>query len=218
MPGPIRPELHRFLHLIPPDAMLVNDLDLKVTESSNTFYPWKLDRDNPSDMATNTTENDVDNVEVVFIENPVQNATIHCCYDHDGMTRMVVARIFRLLLVLLKNLPCYCYLQLVSVLSTFPPTQPDSLGQKMVLPQIGKFAWIRPGFDTTGIAPVLVSENPIIWEGLQPDTEYEWYVRSVGSGGNSSEWVGPDMFKTLSDDIQVILMQQKLLARWCYRR
>ncbi len=69
--------------LDPADIMLVNDLDLRITGNSNTYYPWKLDRDNPSAAATNNGENNVDNVEVVYIASPVAG-TYTITVDHDG--------------------------------------------------------------------------------------------------------------------------------------
>ncbi|MCF8235827.1 MAG: S8 family serine peptidase [Bacteroidales bacterium] len=72
--------------LDPPDAMLVNDLDLSISDGSTTYYPWKLDRDNPSDPATNSGENDVDNVEVVYIASP-SSGTYTITVDHDGTLR-----------------------------------------------------------------------------------------------------------------------------------
>jgi len=70
--------------LDPADTMLVNDLDLRITQASNTFYPWKLDKDTPTAAATNSGENDVDNVEVVDISSTT-NATIYTItIDHDG--------------------------------------------------------------------------------------------------------------------------------------
>ena len=69
--------------LDPPDTMLVNDLDLRVVRNTTTYYPWKLDRNNPAAAATNNSENDIDNVEQVYIENPVAGSyTI--IVDHDG--------------------------------------------------------------------------------------------------------------------------------------
>lgn len=56
--------------LNPSDPMLVHDLDLKITKDGNTYYPWKLDRNNPASSATNNSTNDVDNVEKVEISNP----------------------------------------------------------------------------------------------------------------------------------------------------
>lgn len=70
--------------LDPVDPMLVNDLDLKVMEGDTVYYPWKLDRDNPSAAATRSSENDVDNVEMVFIDNPSNSTTYIIKVDHDG--------------------------------------------------------------------------------------------------------------------------------------
>ncbi|MFC1786234.1 S8 family serine peptidase [Candidatus Neomarinimicrobiota bacterium] len=63
--------------------MLVNDLDLKLTANSTTYYPWKLDPDNPSFAATNAGENNVDNVEQVFIATPTAG-TYSIEVSHDG--------------------------------------------------------------------------------------------------------------------------------------
>jgi serine protease AprX len=48
---------------------LVNNLDLKVLKDGNTYYPWKLDPDNPTNAATNNSDNNVDNIERVEIFN-----------------------------------------------------------------------------------------------------------------------------------------------------
>lgn len=70
--------------LDPITPMLVNDLDLKLTRAGNTYYPWKLNRDSPSGAATNITENNIDNVEVVYIASPVAGETYTIIVDHDG--------------------------------------------------------------------------------------------------------------------------------------
>lgn len=49
--------------------MLVNDLDLRVTDGNDTYFPWRLNPDNPSAAATQE-DNTVDNLEQVWIENP----------------------------------------------------------------------------------------------------------------------------------------------------
>lgn len=69
--------------LDPSDPMLVNDLDLKITFEDNTYYPWKLNPNSPGSIATNNSENDVDNVEVVYIESP-SAGEYHVLVDHDG--------------------------------------------------------------------------------------------------------------------------------------
>ena len=48
---------------------LVNDLDIRITKSSNTNYPWKLNPANPSAAAT-LGDNIVDNLEKIEISNP----------------------------------------------------------------------------------------------------------------------------------------------------
>ncbi len=73
---PVGPQLD------PLDVMLVNDLDLKVTKDGNTYYPWKLSRNAPTSAATNNTKNNVDNVEVVFIDSPPAGEYI-VTVDHD---------------------------------------------------------------------------------------------------------------------------------------
>ena len=70
--------------LDPATPMLVNDLDLWVTdESNNTYYPWQLNRLDPAAAATNVSKNYIDNVEKVeFKDAPAGNYTIHV--GHDG--------------------------------------------------------------------------------------------------------------------------------------
>jgi serine protease AprX len=50
-------------------SRLVNNLDLKVFKDDVVYYPWKLDANNPQYPATNNSDNEVDNIEKVFIEN-----------------------------------------------------------------------------------------------------------------------------------------------------
>ena len=63
--------------------LLVNDLDVRVTSGGNTYYPWKLDPDNPSAAATQE-DNIVDNVEQVYIESPVAGQTYTVTVSHKG--------------------------------------------------------------------------------------------------------------------------------------
>ncbi|MFT7824334.1 MAG: S8 family serine peptidase [Sulfurimonas sp.] len=70
--------------LDPPDRMLVNDLDLRIVKDGTTiYYPWKLDKNNPDNAATNDSENDIDNVEQIYIETPTAG-TYQIVVDHDG--------------------------------------------------------------------------------------------------------------------------------------
>ncbi|MFT5646319.1 MAG: serine protease AprX [Aureispira sp.] len=49
--------------------ILINNLDLKLIKDGVVFYPWKLNPDIINQAATNNSENEVDNIEKVFIEN-----------------------------------------------------------------------------------------------------------------------------------------------------
>ncbi|NOX85319.1 MAG: S8 family serine peptidase [Chlorobi bacterium] len=71
--------------LDPADVMLVNDLNLKLEDQSATvYYPWKLDKNNPSAAATNSGQNTVDNVEMVYIANPTPGEIYTITVDHNG--------------------------------------------------------------------------------------------------------------------------------------
>ncbi len=48
---------------------LVNDLDIRITRNGTTYYPWRLTSE-PTDPATRTVDNEVDNVEQVKIDAP----------------------------------------------------------------------------------------------------------------------------------------------------
>lgn len=52
------------------EPVLVNDLDIRITKDGvTTFYPWKLPS-NPSSLAIRSSDNNVDNIEIIKIDNP----------------------------------------------------------------------------------------------------------------------------------------------------
>lgn len=59
--------------LNPLDKMLVNDLDLRVSYDGSDFLPWTLSPTSPANAAT-AADNDVDNVEQVFLASPVSGS------------------------------------------------------------------------------------------------------------------------------------------------
>ena len=61
--------------------VLVNDLDLRVSNSSTIFLPWKLDPNAPSSPAT-TGDNIVDNVEKIEVSNP--SGSYNFVVNHKG--------------------------------------------------------------------------------------------------------------------------------------
>ena len=76
-------------------SVLVNDLDIWITDSNgNTYYPWTLDPSNPTTAAVQTSANHIDNVEQVKISLPEAGEyTIHI-----GATGTVTGQEFSLLI------------------------------------------------------------------------------------------------------------------------
>ena len=62
---------------------LVNDLDIRVSDGTTTFYPWVLNPGNPSAPAT-TGDNVVDNVEQVYIAGAVPGKAYTITVNNKG--------------------------------------------------------------------------------------------------------------------------------------
>lgn len=75
-----------FSEIIVDDSpVLINDLDLRITDSQgNIYYPWRL---NPlfEGPALNDADNSVDNVEQVLIENPIEGEIYTITVSHKGI-------------------------------------------------------------------------------------------------------------------------------------
>ncbi len=50
-------------------ARLKNNLDIKILKDGVTYFPWKLNFESPTDAATRDSDNNVDNVEKIQIDN-----------------------------------------------------------------------------------------------------------------------------------------------------
>ncbi|MBS1524935.1 MAG: S8 family serine peptidase [Bacteroidetes bacterium] len=62
---------------------LVNDLDIRVSDGANTYYPWVLDYNNPGAPAT-TGDNIRDNVEQVYVAGAVPGKSYTITVSHKG--------------------------------------------------------------------------------------------------------------------------------------
>jgi hypothetical protein len=72
------------ISLNPTDLMLVNDLDMRITDAEGTISsPYILDPANPANVAT-TGDNFRDNVEVINIASPVAGAIYTLTINHKG--------------------------------------------------------------------------------------------------------------------------------------
>ena len=70
-------------YLNDPTPKLVNDLDLRVTKGSSTYYPWVLDGTNPSAAAIKG-DNKLDNVEKVNVDSIVPGQTYTITVSNKG--------------------------------------------------------------------------------------------------------------------------------------
>lgn len=61
---------------------LIDDLDLRVEQNGVVYLPYKLDPANPANVAT-TGDNIVDNIEQIYIENPI-TGTVTLTFTHKG--------------------------------------------------------------------------------------------------------------------------------------
>ncbi|MGE0077587.1 MAG: S8 family serine peptidase [Bacteroidales bacterium] len=62
---------------------LINDLDVRISDGTNTYMPWKLDVNSPSTAATKG-DNTVDNIEQIVIDNPVPGKTYTISISHKN--------------------------------------------------------------------------------------------------------------------------------------
>jgi hypothetical protein len=66
-----------------PTPKLVNDLDIRVSDGANIFYPWVLNPSSPSVAAT-TGDNVLDNIEQVYIAGAVPGKTYTITVSNKG--------------------------------------------------------------------------------------------------------------------------------------
>ncbi len=109
--------------------MLVNDLDLRVTNGGTTYFPWKLDPETPTAAATQG-DNVVDNVEQVFIENPVAGQTYTITVNHKG-TLVNDAQNFAFVVTGVESTMSTTELDLNKVVAMYPNPVVDNLNFQM---------------------------------------------------------------------------------------
>jgi hypothetical protein len=72
--------------LDPVKAMLINDLDIRISNSTTTFMPWILDPENPANPPS-TGDNFRDNVEQVYIASPSPGETYTITVNHKKLLK-----------------------------------------------------------------------------------------------------------------------------------
>lgn len=179
--------------------VLVNDLDMRITEGNNTYYPWRLGN-TYSSPAVNDGDNSVDNVEKIEIPNPVAGKEYKITVTHKGN---------------LQNGSQNFSIAATGIQGSVEDpgngtcTGPTNLSIENLTVNSADLHW-TPGSDqnqwevsfglknfnpengTKGIM-----DEPVAYMvDLDEDTDYQVYVRTVCSGNEKSEWVGPIDFRT----------------------
>jgi hypothetical protein len=68
----------------PTASMLVNDLDIRVSDGTNTYFPWRIDQSSPASAALNNGDNDRDNFERIDIPGADFGAVYTITITHKG--------------------------------------------------------------------------------------------------------------------------------------
>ncbi|MCU0468572.1 MAG: S8 family serine peptidase [Arcicella sp.] len=84
---------------------LINDLDMRINDGQNTFSPWVLNPDAPSQAAIRG-DNFRDNIEQIFIEKPVAGKTYTITINHKGTTLKGDIQYYALIVSGISGTPC----------------------------------------------------------------------------------------------------------------
>jgi hypothetical protein len=175
-------------------ARLVNDLDVRVTRSGTTTFPWRLDPAAPANGATQG-DNFRDNVEKIIIDNPVAGGVYTITVTHKNSLQG-------------GSQP---YSLIVSGLQQSAPSCaiPSNLSVNGITNSAATLSWaavtgantydvrIRVNGTTTWSDFNGRTTNSIGFTGLAEGTTYEWQVRTNCASG-SSAYTASNTFTTAS--------------------
>lgn len=162
--------------------VLVNDLDLRISDSTSTFKPYRLNPASPASAAT-TGDNRVDNVEQVYIANPVAGRTYTLTVNHKGT---------------LNSSQRYALIISGQQLASCP--RPTNLQATNITDTTAILRWassamqyeVRHGIQGfnlgSGGTTVTTSADSLSVNGLQPSRKYDFYVRAICAAGDTSFW------------------------------
>ena len=163
--------------LDPPDKMLVNDLDLRIHDTSSTYLPWVLNLAVPADPAT-VGDNNTDNVEQVVIKSVLPGSVGPGAYfveiSHKGILLNGIDQNYSLIIsVVPRVVETIAILADVDFSSGFPSDWSTSstsgaiwtIGNPVVddaneTGGTGKYAWVNNNFQTTDTELLMLDVGP----------------------------------------------------------
>jgi hypothetical protein len=179
-----------------PTPVLINDLDITVTQNSNTYYPWRLTGVNTN---ANDTDNTVDNFERVDVINP--SGTYNISITHKG-TLTHESQQVSLIVTGITNVSSFCSSPQNTIVSDISVNSAELTWNPSVSqPGSGYDIYYSsssnaPNSSTIPSASVLAGVTNYSITGLSADTEYFVYIRSK-CGMTDSEWSEVKSFFTL---------------------
>lgn len=165
---------------------LVNDLDIKITQGSDVYFPWKL-----TGVDTNTKGvNDVDNFEKIEILNPKGSYTIEV--SHKG-TITNTSQAYTLIVTGISEHPVACEAPLNLGTTNLSNSSIELHWENSLDASNGyMYALMEPGKHPDQHAPILEGSlafevNSLTLSDLSPITNYDFFVRS-NCGSSESIW------------------------------
>jgi hypothetical protein len=177
--------------------VLVNDLDIEITQNTSTYYPWRLTGVNTN---SNDADNIVDNFERVDVSGPSGSYTIKV--THKGTLTNDVQQ-FSLIVTGITNVNSFCSApQDVNVSDIGTTTAEVDWNPSVSSPSDGYDIYynttgVLPNGSTTPTTSVLAGVTDLSLSSLSSGTEYFLYVRADCGSGNTSEWSDLTTFSTL---------------------
>ena len=163
-------------------SRLVNDLDLRISDSSSTFQPYVLNPGSPAAAATNG-DNTRDNVEHIYIANPVAGKTYTVTVNHKGT--LANPQDYSLILTGQQLASCPAPLQLSATAITDTSATLSWQGSGSSYELIYGLAGFNRSFGGTKLNVNGTSTNI---SGLSASTSYDFYVREICTVGDTSFW------------------------------
>jgi len=171
--------------------MLVNDLDIRLSMNGNTYYPYVLDKNNPSNAATKA-DNSIDNVEQIYIASP-QAGEYSLTVNHKGTLNSTQK-----------------YSLIISGLDDFSITLLTPFDNETQIVTNPRLTWKElAGIESYSLQVATdVNFNNIIHNAtkiqkpyydftqLSNNTQYYWRVKALANDGTQSQWSSVFNFTT----------------------
>ncbi|KIX21113.1 hypothetical protein SY27_10125 [Flavobacterium sp. 316] len=171
-------------------AKLVNDLDIRITKSGTTYFPWRLTGVNTNGLGDNVK----DNFERIDVSNASGQYTI--TVTHKGSSLSGGSQNYTLIVTGITNTSTVCNATTPLNLNNSNTTSSStSLSWSSV---VGATYEVRYKTTTSSTWTTVASaSNGLVLTGLSSSTDYEAQVRSICPDSGTSAYSASKLFSTL---------------------